>query len=225
MDHAHEQANKRVKGVGGIIGLTENPAMLERWVATAPEISRVVEEFTAVDVTDSNLPHHEEGTTSQIRFKHHTKDFIDVLLIKGNPFEEESKDLLVTLENKVCQSPAAAISVYKVESVGQEQYESFNSHVLNAQDTPLTSPIKRNNLHLYHEEKTQKKTTANKQKVQHFKNQAELYGQAFVALDSQGGDLDEFFRHESSYPPALSCEGSLNSCTKSDLLECIADTD
>ena len=34
-----------------------------------------------------------------------------------------------------------------------------------------------------------------------------------------GGDLEEFFRHESSpYPPALSSEGSLNSCTKSDLL-------
>ena len=31
--------------------------------------------------------------------------------------------------------------------------------------------------------------------------------------------LEEFFRHESSlYPPALSCDGSLNSCTKSHLL-------
>lgn len=224
VDHAHEQANKRVKGVGGMIGLTENPAMLEKWVATAPEISRVVEEFTAVDVTDSDLPHHEEGITSQIRFQHHVRDLIDVLLVKVNPFEEDSKDL-VTLENKVCQSPAAAISVYKVESVGQEQYENFNSHVLKTQDTPLTAPIKRNNLLLYHEEKT-KKTTAYKRKMQHFKNQAELYGQAFVVLDSRGGDLDEFFRHESSpYPPALSCEGSLNSCTKSDLLECIASTD
>jgi hypothetical protein len=27
IDHAHEQANKRVKGVGGIIGLTENPIL------------------------------------------------------------------------------------------------------------------------------------------------------------------------------------------------------
>jgi len=46
IDHAHEQANKRVKGVGGIIGLTENPAMMERWIVTGPEISRVVEEFS-----------------------------------------------------------------------------------------------------------------------------------------------------------------------------------
>ena len=43
--------------------------------------------------------------------------------------------------------------------------------------------------------------------------------------DSRGGDLAEFFRHESSlYPSALSCEGSLILCTKSDLLECIANT-
>ena len=44
-------------------------------------------------------------------------------------------------------------------------------------------------------------------------------------LDSRGGNLEEFFRHESSpYPPALSTEGSINSCTKSDLLRCIMET-
>ena len=34
VDQAHEKANKRVKGVGGIIGLTENHDMLERWIMT-----------------------------------------------------------------------------------------------------------------------------------------------------------------------------------------------
>ena len=58
-----------------------------------------------------------------------------------------------------------------------------------------------------------------KLKVQHFKRHAELYGQAFLVLDSRRGDLEKFLQHESSpYPPALSSEGSLNSCTKSDLL-------
>ena len=53
IDQAHEQANKPVKGVGGIIGLTENPAMLERWIVTGPEISRVVDEFTCEDEPDA----------------------------------------------------------------------------------------------------------------------------------------------------------------------------
>jgi len=66
IDHAHEQANKRIKGVGGIIGLTENPVMLERWIVTGPEISRVLEEFIDEnDMEDEELPHHEEGYASQ----------------------------------------------------------------------------------------------------------------------------------------------------------------
>lgn len=221
VDQAHEQANKRVKGVGGIIGLTENHDMLERWIVTGPEISRVVEEFTgANDNNDEELPHHEEGYASQQRFLRHTKDLMEVLLSNGNPFEEYSGDL-VTLDNKVCESSAAATSVSKVESVGQEQYNNFRRSVLDSNDTPLTAPIKRNNLLLYNEKKTQKKS-AIKLKMQHFKRHAELYGQAFLVLDSRGGDLEEFFRHESSpYPPALSSEGSLNSCHKSDLLDYI----
>ena len=66
IDHAHEQANKRVKGVGGMIGLTGNPAMLECWIVTGPEICRAIEQFSGVN--DNNeieeLPHHEEGSAS-----------------------------------------------------------------------------------------------------------------------------------------------------------------
>ena len=58
-----DQANKRVKGVGGVIGITENPTMLDRWILTGPEISRLVEQFTeANDEKDGEeLRHHEEG--------------------------------------------------------------------------------------------------------------------------------------------------------------------
>ena len=112
-----------------------------------------------------------------------------MLLSKGNPFEEDSEDL-VTLDNKVCESAAAAVSVCMVDSIGQEQYNNFRESVLDSNDTLLTPPIKRNNLLLFHEKKTQKKT-AIKQKMQHFKHHAELYGQAFVALDSRGGDLNQ----------------------------------
>ncbi len=48
-----------MKGVGGVIGITENPEMLERWVATGPEISRVLQQFTDVhDDGGQELPHH-----------------------------------------------------------------------------------------------------------------------------------------------------------------------
>uniref|UniRef100_UPI00358F24FE uncharacterized protein n=1 Tax=Myxine glutinosa TaxID=7769 RepID=UPI00358F24FE len=221
IDQAHEQANKRVKGVGGVIGITENPEMLERWIATGPEISRVLEQFTDVDDDeDQELPHHEEGSTSQHRFRRHVTNLMDVLQSRGNPFEESSAEL-VTLDNKVCVDKSAATSVRVLESRGQEQYDHFRKNVLDSNDVPLAAPIKKNNLLLFHEEKTRKKTALQK-KVQHFKQHTELYGQAFIMVDSRGGNLEEFFRHESSSSPdALASDGSINSCTKSDLLACI----
>jgi hypothetical protein len=101
IDHAHEQANKRVKGVGGIIGLTENPILLERWIITGPEISRFIEEFTeAIDTADGELPHHEEGYASQQRFQSHVRDLTELLMGRLNPFEEASGDLIM-LDNQV----------------------------------------------------------------------------------------------------------------------------
>ena len=44
-DQAHEQKNKVVKGSGGVIGITENPQYLQKWLAGAPERSRVIKEF------------------------------------------------------------------------------------------------------------------------------------------------------------------------------------
>lgn len=44
IDEAHEQNNATVKGD---IGLTENPTTLRRWMIVGPEISRLVDEFTA----------------------------------------------------------------------------------------------------------------------------------------------------------------------------------
>ena len=45
LDQAHEQVNAEVKGEGGAVGLTENPAALRRWMVAGPEVSRMVQEF------------------------------------------------------------------------------------------------------------------------------------------------------------------------------------
>jgi len=116
--------------------------MLERWIVTGPEISRVLEEFIDEnDMEDEELPHHEEGYASQQRFQRHVTDLMDVFMSKANPFEEDSEDL-VTLEDHVCESAAAAISVLNLESLGQEQYNTFRKNVLESGDTLLTAPIK-----------------------------------------------------------------------------------
>ena len=41
MDQSHEQLNKSIKGEGGAVGLTEDPAALRRWMIAGPELSRI----------------------------------------------------------------------------------------------------------------------------------------------------------------------------------------
>lgn len=69
IDRAHEQVNKRVRGVREVIRITENPEMLERWIATDPEICRVLEQSTDVDDDGGQeLKHHEEERTCLHRY-------------------------------------------------------------------------------------------------------------------------------------------------------------
>lgn len=44
MDHNHEQLNAEVKGVSGVIGLTEDEPDLCQWLIVGPEICRLLEE-------------------------------------------------------------------------------------------------------------------------------------------------------------------------------------
>ncbi len=118
----------------------------------------------------------------------------------------------------MCVDKSAAISVQVLES-RKEQYDHFQKNVLDTNNVPLQAPIKKNKFLLFHKEKTGKKTAV--QKVKHFQQHTELHGQSFIMVDSRGGNLEEFFRHESSSPPPLASEGSINSCNKLDLLACI----
>lgn len=40
IDQANEQNNACVKGDGGAVGLTQNPAALQQWMVSGPEIAR-----------------------------------------------------------------------------------------------------------------------------------------------------------------------------------------
>ena len=68
--------------------------MLERWIIAGPELCRVVEAFEEVQNEFDELPHHQECKASQRRFLCHVRDLIDVILMDGNPFEEQLRGLV-----------------------------------------------------------------------------------------------------------------------------------
>ena len=68
----------------------------------------------------------------------------------GNPFMEETDDLLA-LDTKQIMSSNALARLWKVEEVGMAQYKSFIAERLMQQSKSLYDPIKRNNLRVFND--------------------------------------------------------------------------
>jgi len=100
----HEQENAKVKGKGGVIGLTENPTALYRWLTCGPDLARIVNEFESQFIPDefSDVnPHHTEGHASQKQFQEQTSNLVRVISSYGNPFQDDCPELLI-LNSRNC---------------------------------------------------------------------------------------------------------------------------
>lgn len=92
LDHAHEQENSSIKGDGGAVGLIENPSALRRWTIRVPEIARMVTEYEEQSSSGKmSTKHHEQVPSVQNAF---LKNVLNVMEGLGNPFKEDSGDLL-----------------------------------------------------------------------------------------------------------------------------------
>ena len=113
LDQAHEQNNAYVKGDGGAIGLTDNATALRRWMVAGPEVARVIVEFEDFNMHPRNheeTRHHEETPSVQNTFARDVRSLVAVIEELGNPFEEDSQDLLV-LDTKEMADPAVIETV------------------------------------------------------------------------------------------------------------------
>jgi len=123
LDQAHEQANANVKGDGGAVGLTDNPNALQRWMIAGPVMSRMVAEFED-DSIPRSYKHHEQTKAVQTTFVNEVKALVEAFEDIGNPFKEDSGDLL-TLDIKLIMDYEVHKVVDNAYTVGQEQYEFF----------------------------------------------------------------------------------------------------
>ena len=141
-----------IKGEGGVIGITENPNALLRWMVAGPELARMVAEFERVEeehiANQTRNPHHEQSSASQKRFTCHVQSLVSTIEELGNPFEEESMDL-ISLVSKAIADPAMKATLNKIESVGKDQYESFVKERITERSKPIDDSIPRNKLPLW----------------------------------------------------------------------------
>ena len=137
----------------------------------------------------------------------------------GNPFTEDSSDLLV-LDSRNIADVAVANTVQQIEQLGIKQYEAYVEERLVKQSTPILDPIKCNNLHLFSQPPLKGKSNK-QQQVSSLKNNCSLFSRLYIASQVHDGDLDELFQHEMIL--MLSQMGVLRGGTKSDLLNCLQD--
>ena len=132
LDQAHEQNNAYVNGDGGAIGLTDNATALRRLMVAGPEVARVIVEFEDFNMHPRNQEetrHHEETPSVQNTFARDVRSLVVVIEELGNPFEEDSQDLLV-LDTKEIVDPAVIETVRNAKQISQDKFEAFSKECI-----------------------------------------------------------------------------------------------
>lgn len=220
LDHAHEQENASIKGDGGAVGLTENPAALRRWMVSGPEIARMIKEFENLSPTCKRLTHHEQTPATQLTFKQDVVSVVCAFEELGNPFEEEGEELFAIHTRDVMDSEIVE-TVQNIVKVGKRQYDSFVQERLIDRSKPIAETIKKNNLPLI-STMGKKCQTKEKAQVAALKEDCTLFSRLYIACQCRDGNLKEFFKYENQpWPPALSQMNQLRGGQKSDLVKCL----
>lgn len=122
----HEQNNAHVKGDGGAAGLFEDEDALRRWTVAGPEVSRLIVEFETRSDADpkSEGKRHDETETVQKRFLEMVENLAKVIKEMGNPFEEDSVDLIVLDSHEIMDSKVSE-SLRSMKGFGQTQFTNF----------------------------------------------------------------------------------------------------
>ena len=164
--------------------------------------------------------HHDQTASVQNSFLKDVRSLVTVFEHLGNPFEEESKDLIV-LHSKVLAGSSAVEAVRQVKQTGKSKFEDFIRECLIERTKAVYDTIPKNKL-LVFGTSTVKKISKPKQKLISLKQDMELFSRLFIACQTRDGNLNEFFRHENqTCPPSLSDGGGLRLGSKSDLLSCL----
>ncbi|XP_078492496.1 uncharacterized protein LOC144748319 [Ciona intestinalis] len=226
LDHAHEQNNKCVKGDGGAIGLTEDSSQLLRWMLAGPEVARIVGEFEVSMLTSSEkhgstlYRHHEQTLSVQQEFEKQVRSLTLVIGEMGNPYLEESEDLLV-LDTRDIMSEKVIKTVKSIEKAGDQQYRRFLEERILKKDKLISDPIPKNKFPLF-SCPPMKSSTSTKLEINTLKKNCQLFSQLYISCQVREGNLAEFFQHENnSCPPALSKNEEIRSGSKADLVTCL----
>ena len=119
----------------------------------------------------------------------------------GNPFQEESADLLVP-DTKIVADRALAEVVGTHQQKGQERFKCMGHEG----ESKLYKPIEKYKVMVVffkHEQQA-----ANSSKDKGLNKNCQLFSRLFISCQTRQGDLQELFKHENQPTPARELQAS-----------------
>lgn len=132
-------------------------------------------------------------------FDRHVKSLASIIEELGNPFLEETADLLLH-DTMVIASASIVQSVKDVQEVGKEALDSNVQEMLIERSKPLNDVIPRWKLPLFGSSSV-KDQLIGKHKVALLKSDVQLYYRLYIACQTRDGNLDDFSSWKSVFHP------------------------
>ena len=133
------------------MGFTDNPATLRRCMMARPEIAMLIGEFEDEPDFRNRPPdtqHHDQSACVQSTFIKDVQSMVSVMEDFGNPFEEESQDLLV-LDTKLIAPPAAIDALRRAHEVSKLHFDNFVRERLVERTKPIEDATYRHKLKIF----------------------------------------------------------------------------
>ena len=157
-----------------------------------PEIALILSEYSSK--IDNGVNHHMQTQSSQDCFVKDVKNLVNAFEDAGNPYMEESDELL-TLDTKVIMSSEVVSNIRRAESLGISQLEKFYSARIVSSDKSFYDPIVKNKLNLF-KSGSQKQVSNSKRKLSSAISDVQLFSRLYISCQSRDGDLKHVFAHE-----------------------------
>ena len=176
----------------GAIGLTEDSMQLLRWMGCGTELARCVFEFEKAlsfnleTFGNDDRNHREQARSMQQRFSKHVLSLLNVFDEAGNPFLDESPDL-ITLDTKNISDTKAIETLNNVERIGKEQYHKFVEDNLKTKKKSIFDTISTNKFSIFRS--PVQEASLRKMKLQHSRNYTTLMCQCLDGINPSSNDV------------------------------------
>lgn len=148
-DEALEHENRRMKVLGGLTGITQNPQALNRFFLISPELARISSEAKEMFNLSSSSKNQHHAFNENIRRRHQTNvERLSIFLNQsGNPFLYED-GLLINIVTKCVFPENISNDMCQMTVRGKKAYNTFVRERIQGSGKSIWDPLEKLNLKL-----------------------------------------------------------------------------